>query len=110
MFCNLDLTKLKYILWKGKIAAVIGRNIIQPRDIFDLYILIPQYNPADAEGIKINSAKLKMASESIFEVGFEHFRDTVLSYLPLEEQSVYNSAALWDEIKLKVASFIEELQ
>jgi len=51
-----------------------------------------------------------MASESIFEVGFEHFRDTVLSYLPLEEQSVYNSAALWDEIKLKAASFIEELQ
>lgn len=93
-----------------KIAAVIGRNIIQSRDIFDLYVLIPQCDPADAEGIKINSAKLKMASESIFGVGFEQFRDTVLSYLPLEEQSIYNSTALWDEIKLKVASFIEELQ
>ncbi len=93
-----------------KISAVIRRSIIQPRDIFDLYVLIPQCNPADAEDIKINRHELNTASENILGVGFEHFRDTVLSYLPLEEQSVYNSSSLWDEIRLRVVSFIDELQ
>ena len=93
-----------------KIEAVITRSVIQPRDIFDLHVLIPQCNPADTEGIQINSAKLKMASERILGVGFEQFRDTVLSYLSQEEQSMYNSKDLWDEIKLRVTSFIEQLQ
>lgn len=71
---------------------------------------MPQFNPDDVEAIKIDSPEIKSASENILEVGFSRFRDSVLSYLPLEEQSVYRSASLWDEIKLKVISFIEELQ
>ncbi|HCJ67676.1 MAG TPA: hypothetical protein DHV62_10290 [Elusimicrobia bacterium] len=89
-----------------KIEAIATRSIIQARDIFDLYILTSQYNP-DKE-TKINGTKLKKVYENIFEVNFEQFRDTVLSYLSLEDQGVYNSPALWDEIKLKVATFIDE--
>lgn len=93
-----------------KIDALATRTIIQARDIFDLYILISQYTPNKTEEIKINGAKLTRAYDNVFEINFEQFRDTVISYLSSEEQVLYNSASLWDEIKLKVVSFIEELR
>lgn len=92
-----------------KIDALVTRRIIQPRDIFDLYVLIPQYNPDNTEGIQMNRAKLNRAYDNVFEVGFEQFRDTVISYLPADDQSIYNSSVLWDDIKLKVANFIDGL-
>ncbi len=93
-----------------KIEALATRTILQPRDIFDLYILIPQYIPDKLKEVKINGAKLSRAYENVFEISFRQFRDTVISYLSYEEQMVYNSASLWDEIKLKVADFINELR
>lgn len=90
-----------------KFTAITRRNITQPRDIFDLYVLIPQYNPDDAGSIEIDKTDLKSASEKILEVGFEEFRDAVVSYLPHEEQSLYSSPALWDDIKLRVVGFLD---
>lgn len=92
-----------------KIEALATRNIIQPRDIFDLYILIPQYSFSRAEKLKINSTKLTSAYKKVFEIEFEQFRDSVISYLSPEDQAQYNSPSLWDEIRLKVANFINEL-
>jgi predicted nucleotidyltransferase component of viral defense system len=94
-----------------KINALASRTIIQARDIFDLYALSSQYEPSatkNKEGITEN--KLSRAYENIFEVSFEQFRDTVLAYLPQEEQPIYNSSSAWDEVKLKVANFINELK
>jgi len=93
-----------------KIDALATRSIIQPRDIFDLYTLIPQANPDDIKNITISRSKLKTASEGILSVGFERFRDTVISYLSLEDQQLYNSSSVWDEVRLKVVDFIEKLQ
>jgi predicted nucleotidyltransferase component of viral defense system len=93
-----------------KIAALATRSVIQARDIFDLYILSSQYKPLKTEEIKANDAKLTKAYENVFEVSFEQFRDTVISYLSSEDQALYNSSSLWDEIKLKVTNFIDELR
>jgi predicted nucleotidyltransferase component of viral defense system len=92
-----------------KINAFASRAMIQARDIFDLYILSSQYKSFKEERVEINGNKLRKACENIFEVSFEQFRDTVLPYLPSEEQILYDSASLWDEIRLKVTNFIEEL-
>ena len=93
-----------------KVVAIATRSIIQARDIFDLYILSSQYTPHKTGGIKISSAKLTKAYENVFGVSFEQFRDTIISYLSSEEQATYNSPSLWDEIKLKVTNFIDELR
>jgi len=93
-----------------KIEALSTRVVIQARDIFDLYTLSSQYVSHRTKGIKINSAKLTKACENVLEMSFEQFRDTVLSYLSSEEQAMYNSSSLWDEVKLKVANFIEEIR
>ena len=93
-----------------KIGALATRSVIQTRDIFDLYILSTQCKPLGTEEIKINGAKLTKAYENVFEISFEQFRDTIISYLSSEDQAGYNSPSLWEEIKLKVTNFIEELQ
>lgn len=93
-----------------KIGALATRSVIQARDIFDLYILSSQHKPAKTKEMKTNGAKLTKAYENVFEISFEQFRDTVISYLSADDQAVYNSSALWDEIKLKVANFIDELR
>ena len=93
-----------------KIGALATRSAIQARDIFDLYILSPQHEPPETKEIKINKAKLTKAYENVFEISFEYFRDTVISYLSCEDQAIYNSPPLWDEIKLKVSNLIEDLQ
>lgn len=93
-----------------KIGALAARSVIQARDIFDLYIMSSQYQPIAAEGLTTGPSKVARAHENLFEVSFEQFRDTVVSYLALEEQALYASAERWDEIKLKVASFLEEIR
>jgi len=93
-----------------KIGALAGRTVIQARDIFDLYVLNSQFDSSQIEDIKINNTLLTKAYENIFQIDFEQFRDTVILYLSTEDQALYDSSALWDEIKLKVAAFIDELR
>jgi len=98
-----------------KIGALSGRSVIQARDVFDLYVLSSQHKPEKKikaigqRPILLDANKLTKAHENIFEIGFEQFRDSVLSYLNPEDQASYGTADSWDEIKLKVANFITEL-
>lgn len=93
-----------------KIIALAGRTIIQARDVFDLYILSSQYESVKPKKISIDTFKISQAQENIFEISFEQFRDTVISYLADEDQAIYNSSSVWDEIKLRVSHFIDEIR
>lgn len=92
-----------------KIEALATRSEVQARDIFDLHMLSTQYKGGLGK-IKILEAKLAKAHERLFEVGFQQFKDTVLAYLLPEDQQNYDSIALWDDIKLRVAQFFEEIR
>jgi predicted nucleotidyltransferase component of viral defense system len=89
-----------------KINALAGRKVVQARDVFDLYLLSTQYTAPGKGNIITNSKVLKTASENIFSIGFNQFRDTVLSYLTEEDRRAYDSSDAWDEIKLKVNELI----
>ena len=93
-----------------KITALASRPVVQARDIFDLYILGPKYSDSEiSEFIILKKDKLEKAYENLFSVTFEQFCDSVVSFLPPDEQGSYSSALFWDEIKLKVANLIEGL-
>jgi len=93
-----------------KIIALALRHRVQARDIFDLYILSPKYLISKISKARIpEKGKLEKAYENLFSVTFEQFRDSVVSFLPPDEQGSYSSALFWDEIKLKVANLIEGL-
>ncbi|MDP2910827.1 MAG: nucleotidyl transferase AbiEii/AbiGii toxin family protein [Candidatus Omnitrophota bacterium] len=91
-----------------KIRALSDRTVLQARDIFDLYVLSSQYKPVKTGEAKIDNERLAKAREGILEIGFEQFRDTVVSYLSFEDQAVYNNSSSWGEIKLKALNFIDE--
>ena len=94
-----------------KMDALAGRSVAQARDIFDLYLLSSQYNARAKEGKSdIKSGALTKAYERVFEVEFEQFRDTVVSYLSAEDQPVYDNPRSWEDIRLKTANFIEEVR
>lgn len=93
-----------------KIEALAARTTIQCRDIFDLYILSTQFSIKDKKKIELSKAKMDKAYENTFKISFGQFRDTVIAYLSKEDQKMYNSPGSWDEIKLKVSEFIEELK
>ncbi|MCX5686814.1 MAG: nucleotidyl transferase AbiEii/AbiGii toxin family protein [Candidatus Omnitrophica bacterium] len=93
-----------------KLQALAGRKAVQARDIFDLYILSSQYTAGDKGPDSIETATLSRAYDRIFEVEFEQFRDTVVSYLSSEDQALYNKPESWAEVRLKAANFIEEVR
>jgi hypothetical protein len=89
------------------------RSAVQARDVFDLYILMPQ-----AGAIAKQSGNIALLCASLFEkakenaraISFEQFRDTVVSYLAPEDREVYDKAPAWEEIKLKAAGFIDKIE
>lgn len=93
-----------------KLNALAKRAVSQARDIFDLYVLIPQLDKSVFEKVvSIDKNILSKAYEHVFEVDFEVFRDTVVSYLSIDDQELYSKSNSWEEARLKVAQFIEEL-
>src|SRR3989338_4146183 len=94
-----------------KVKALAMRSAVQARDVFDLYVLTPQTNLSSRSSkvftLKMTQSLLERARENALEISFEQFRDTVVSYLAPEDRSVYDKAAAWDEIKLRVSDFLE---
>ncbi|HBA59375.1 MAG TPA: hypothetical protein DCZ92_00855 [Elusimicrobia bacterium] len=93
-----------------KIAAVLSRSVLQARDIFDLYLLSTQVRPGTALAGLPGKEQLARARAAILEPSFEMFRDVVAGYLAAQDQAVYAVPAMWDEIKLKAADFVTELE
>ena len=94
---------------KQKIEVLSGRSIAQARDVFDLYILLPQCDSIEQAGIGVTGSLLKKAHERLYEISFERFRDTVISYLSSEDRNVYNSPSVWDNIRLKVDTLLQKM-
>jgi predicted nucleotidyltransferase component of viral defense system len=92
-----------------KIGALAARTVTQARDIFDLFILSPHYDAPEGKRA-VDTAQIAKAHENIFTIPFEQFRDTVVSYLSVEDQVAYGDPAMWDEIKLKTAQFLEAIK
>jgi len=93
-----------------KVEALALRKTVQARDIFDLYLLISRIGPGQPADIRLSKKILTSAYENIFQVSFEEFRDTVTAYLAEDDRKLYESLAIYDEIKLRAADFIGELR
>ena len=93
-----------------KIGALADRPEIQARDIFDLYILSSQSGPFKIKENVLSPEKMIKAYNNVFEISFERFHDTVISYLSSEDQRAYDLSSIWDEIKIKTANFIDEIR
>ena len=98
------ITQAEFILLKNAKASRLAASVL------DIYILISQIESSDKEKIRPNIENIKKARENTFGISFEQFKDTVVYYLLKEDQNIYNSPLVWNEIKLKVANFISKLE
>jgi hypothetical protein len=92
-----------------KVRALADRKEPQARDVFDCYLLSTQSALSD-RGRGMDRAVLKKAIDNVFLVGFDRFRDTVLTYFPQDERAAYDDPGQWDGIRLAVSRCIEELR
>jgi len=90
-----------------KIGALTGRSRLQARDVFDLYVLDSQAAGETQAWAQASPAERAKAAGHVFSIGFEQFRDTVVSYLPPGDQAVYQKRDVWDEMKLRVVRRLE---
>lgn len=92
-----------------KLRAISYRTKPQARDIFDLYLLSSQ---PDVQTTNLRQGltdkDLRRARATIYSVRYEQYRDTVVNFLAAEDKAAYDSARIWDEIRLRALAMTEE--
>ena len=92
--------------FKQKIDAIISRSETQARDIFDLYLLLTS-QLEKIPNLEKYPGDLNQARDNILSTSFAAFKSKVISYLEPEVQRQYDSADVWDDIRLKVTEALE---
>jgi len=90
-----------------KIKALASRSQIQARDIFDIYMLLATQGKIMTSDSKIHDFFAK-AQENALAVSFQDYKSQVVSYLPVEYQTQYDSQTVWDNILLAVINILED--
>ena len=94
---------------RQKIFALMTRRQPEARDVFDLFILSSRPEVSDLEPARTFSREeLRRAVERAFSLDYERYRDTVVAFLRSEDQSVYDSSGMWDQIRLVAIALIEK--
>jgi len=92
-----------------KIEALATRPETQARDIFDLHALSTLGHGKDVSPL-MPASRIETARERLFEVGYRQYLDTVVAYLSPEDRAIRASPEIWDETRLRVARFLEEVE
>ena len=94
---------------RQKLQALITRRQPEARDVFDLYVLSSQTEAQDLRMSRYLSVDdLHQASERVDTIEYEQYRDTVVGFLPPDEQERYDESLMWDQIRLVVIGMIEQ--
>lgn len=107
---SLDLAPLMFChypagaAWCQKVRALAMRARAQARDLFDLNLLLCSGAVRPAEEIAGMPADLlHEAEERCLAMPFDDFKGQVLAFLAPEQQADYDSAAVWEQMSLRVA-------
>ena len=94
---------------RQKIQALVTRRQPEARDVFDLYVLSSHVEAQRLQlsGLASNDDLLQ-ALERVDSIEYEQYRDTVVGFLPPEEQESYDDSLMWDQIRLVVIGMIEK--
>ena len=89
-----------------KIGALAQRNVSQPRDVFDLDLLLGRHpNEAPKKG-DIDADRAHGAAERATELAFDTFRDAVLPFIDLEVRPFYDTPGAWSAMQERVATYL----
>jgi predicted nucleotidyltransferase component of viral defense system len=94
---------------RQKIQALAERSETQPRDVFDLQVLLVR---TDAPLRLDDEARgwLDAAIENAMELTYEQYVALVVAFLDPEHREIYESRATWDAMLLDVVERLERLR
>lgn len=94
---------------RQKIRVLADRKVTEPRDVFDLDLLISAHPDAVRPGDFPPELAAK-ASDAAFAIPFEAYEELVVEYLEDEFVEIYDRPEVWEEMVTRVAAFLETLR
>jgi hypothetical protein len=94
---------------RQKIHVLAERKETEPRDVFDLDLLVSKYPDVVRPG-DITPELATKARDAAFAIPFEAYEELVVEYLEDEFVEIYNRREVWDEMVTRVAEFLETLR
>ena len=91
-----------------KVDALWGRDVRQPRDVFDLDLLFRVAPDAVLRG-DIDEVDLRAAIARIVEIGYGEFRAKVLSFIEPAALPLYEPPEAWESMQMTVIERLEGL-
>lgn len=98
-----------YLPWAAivqKIEALAYRAVNQPRDVFDLDLLLARHADAAPGRTEVQPEQARLAADRATELDYEAFRDAVLPFVDLVVRSFYETPAAWSGIQDRVATYL----
>lgn len=92
---------------RQKVAALMGRSVVQARDVFDLGVLFAR-SGGSVEALKPVRSVLPKAIERAMDISYADFRSQVGSYLQPEHLDTYGSREAWDALQTRVVELLEK--
>lgn len=94
---------------RQKIHVLAERKETEPRDVFDLDLLVSKY-PDEVRPGDVAPDLAAKASDAAFAIPFEAYEELVVEYLEDEFVEIYDRREVWDEMVTRVAEFLETLR
>ncbi|MGD0019672.1 MAG: nucleotidyl transferase AbiEii/AbiGii toxin family protein [Candidatus Limnocylindrales bacterium] len=92
-----------------KIGALASRAVNQPRDIFDLDLLLTRYPESVPDRATVGAEQIELAIERADQLGFAAFRDAVLPFVDDAVRPFYEAPETWSAMQNRVASRLHEI-
>jgi Domain of unknown function (DUF1814). len=94
---------------RQKINVLAERKETEPRDVFDLDLLVSAHPNAVRPG-DVDPQLAAKAVDSAFAIPFEAYEELVVDYLEDEFVEIYDRPEVWEEMVTRVAEFLETLR
>jgi hypothetical protein len=95
---------------RQKLGALGGRREAQARDVFDLFLLVPQAAPDELTrylGKELTRRTLEAAHARALAMTYEEYLGQVMEFLGEQARATHGNQAAWDGMRLHAAGLIE---
>lgn len=89
-----------------KIGALAQRAVNQPRDVFDLDLLLGRHPDEAPTTGDVDPKQAQRAAERATELELMAFQDAVLPYIDLEVRPFYETSDAWSDMQDRVIAFL----
>jgi len=96
----------KEAAFRQKLCALAGRPVTQARDLFDLHHLVSC--GVDLSQVSVAPELASRIASTALSITYEDYCSLVVAYLPADQQGMYRSQELWEQMILGVLEVLDQ--